>query len=108
MEEPLVLDMIDSAVAPGVTAEKPPACEHDAAEEPVLAERVNRVLRARRVVLAGRREENAQRVAVQVDASDPDESHAFAFPRISRTRSCSQAASRPSSASGSGERTSRT
>ena len=52
-EQPLVVRVVDAAVAPRVAAQEPPAGEHRAADEPVLAQRVERVLRAGRVVLAG-------------------------------------------------------
>src|SRR5690348_7690798 len=88
------MDVVDAAEAPRVTAQQPPAGEDDAAEEPVLAQRVDRVLRAGRVVLAAAREEDAERVPVCVDEPDPevgrnaqDLRHAAAFPSTSSTRS---------------------
>ena len=58
-EELLVTRVVDAAVAPRVAAQESPAGEHGAADEAELAKRVERVLRAARVVLArpARREE---------------------------------------------------
>ena len=47
-----VLGPVDAAVAPRVAAQQPPAGEDAALDEAVRAERVDRVLRAARVVLA--------------------------------------------------------
>ena len=52
--------------------------------------------------------ERAQRVAVGVDACDPDVPHARALPRTSSRRSRIHSAPRPSSASPRGARTSKT
>src|SRR5437763_16684869 len=75
-------------MAPRVAAEQAPCGLQRAAHEPVLAERVDRVLRARRVVLAPPREEQPHGVPVRVDEGDRDVPHAaaLAFPRSSATR----------------------
>ena len=56
-------DRVEPSVAPRVAAQEPPAGEERAAHEALLPHRVDRVLRAGRVVLAGRREERAERDA---------------------------------------------
>src|SRR5215218_6339606 len=87
-EGPLAVDVVDPAVTPGIAAQNPPAGEDRSAHEPVVAQRVERVLRARRVVLAARGKERAEGVAVGVDEPDPQVSreandHASAFPSAS-------------------------
>ena len=85
-----VLGPVDAAVAPGITAEDPPAREGGALEKTVDPERVQRVLLARGVVLAGPgRREQPERVAPYEDQADADIPHAEAFPRTSVTWSTS-------------------
>src|SRR6267154_2467835 len=80
-------------MAPRIAAKKPPAGEERAAHEPLLPYRVNRVLRAGRVVLARRREERPEG-----DPVEPDERYAepvhqaacFVIASTSSTRSPSQ------------------
>src|SRR4051812_14571972 len=55
LEEPLALDRVVPAVAPGVASQQPPAGEHRAAHHAVRADGVDRVRRARRMVLAAPR-----------------------------------------------------
>src|SRR5205823_14357725 len=69
-KHPLVVRVVDPAVTPGVTAEQPPAGKDGPFEEPVLPQRIERVLRARRVVLARAAEQRAQQEAVEVHKAD--------------------------------------
>src|SRR5207237_7635625 len=111
-EEPLALGVVDPAAAPGIAAKQPPAGEDRPAEEPVMPHRIERVLRAARVVLAAAAPEHAQRPAVGIDQPESRVGgraqgvpHADAFPRISSTRSLSQSKPRVSAASASPGRT---
>src|SRR5215213_8085230 len=112
-EQGLVLGVVDTAVAPRVTAQEPPCCQHEAAREAVAAKGVSGVLRARRVVLATAGDERRQQELVEADETDssiggrtanggghPSDAHAFAFPTTSRTRSRSQSKPRASAPSG--------
>ena len=103
--EARILRLVDATVAPGVTAEKPPGSEQAALEEAVDPERVERVLRARRVVLAraGRRQQ-PKGVAPELNESDPDVLHAAALPSTSVTCSTSHWWPRVSAGSATPER----
>src|SRR3954470_13110214 len=52
LEEPLALDRVVPAVAPGVASQQPPPGEHRAADHAIGADGLHRVSRARRMVLA--------------------------------------------------------
>src|SRR5437764_14722511 len=85
------MGVVDAAVAPGVAAEQPPAGEDRPLQEPVLAQSVERVLRAGRVVLAAVPEQRADRPSVHQDQSDhriprglPDKSGKIAIYRARR------------------------
>ena len=78
-EQPLVAGVVHAAVTPRVAAEKPPGGEHRAARRAVAAKRVDRVLRAGRVVLARSGEERAHSQLVEPDEGDEDVLHAVAF-----------------------------
>lgn len=67
-EQPLVMGVVDAAMAPRVAAKKPPSDEDRPLQEPVLTQSVKRVLRAGRVVLAAVAEHGTDRPAV-----DPNE-----------------------------------
>src|SRR5262245_4137845 len=99
-EQRLLLDVVDTAVAPRVAAQQPPRCQHRTAEETVAAKRADRILRAARVVLAraGRRQQ-AEGPAPRVDEPDPQVPHVAAFPSTSATCSTSQACPRLSAGS---------
>ncbi len=80
-----------------------------AADEPVLPERLHRVLRAGRVVLARRREERPEGRPVQPDEPDPeigrraqDDVHAAAFVIDSTSSTRSPSHSKPFAATASG------
>src|SRR5207237_2523745 len=91
----------------GVAAQNPPRRLHRAAHEAVLTQGVRSVLRARRVVLAGRRAGDAGPVEERpVDEAQP--THAAAFPNTSSTRSTSHSWPRDSAASGRPGRTTST
>src|SRR5262245_35918866 len=102
--------VVDPALAPRVAAQEPPAGEDHSPHEPVLTQRVDRVLRAGRVVLAAAGKEDAERVPVHVDEPDAevggqagDDRHAAALPSTSSTRSPSHSkpfASVPSTSPG--------
>src|SRR5262249_60553578 len=62
--------MVNSAVAPRIAPEQPPAGEDRPLHEAVLPQRVERVLRAGRVVLAAVSEQWAGRPAVDPDKTD--------------------------------------
>src|SRR5205823_6816513 len=85
-EEPLVFDLVDAATRPGMAAEQPPAGEDATSQQAVAAQRVDRVLRAGRVVLAGRREERAEGHPVGADEADAEVPHEPAFPSTSPIR----------------------
>jgi len=75
-EERRVLGSVDATVTPRIAAKQTPGCEHRALGEPVDSKRVDRVLRAARVVLArARRGEQAKRVPPRIDESDTDVPH---------------------------------
>src|SRR5262245_54031430 len=107
------MGVIDATVAPGIAAEKPPGREHAPPDETEFLERVYRVLRARRVVLAAACGEEPERVAVRVHESnaepareDAESSHASPVvvppagnPATSRTSPRSQSKPRASDAS---------
>src|SRR5579862_3940601 len=88
-------------MAPRVAAQQAPAGKDGAAHEAMAPERLYGVLGARRVVLAGGREECAERQPVEPDEADPepggyarDRAHAARAPvcsSSSSTRSPSQA-----------------
>src|SRR3954452_7400341 len=101
--------VVDSAAAPGVTAEQATAGLRAADDETVLAHVVDRVLRTARVVLAlSFREEHADGVPPDVDEADAHVPHAAALCRTSPTRSASQSNPRCSAASARPGRTTRT
>src|SRR6266568_3193664 len=80
-------------MAPRVAAQEAPAREEEAAREPLLPHRVDRVLRARRVVLARRREERPERDPIEPDERDTEPVHhaaCFVIASTSSTRSPSQ------------------
>ena len=105
----LVARVVDAAVAPRVAAEQPPAGDDPAADEPELPERVERVLRAARVVLArARRRQQAERVPPGVDEADAEPPHACTLPSTSRTCSTSQSWPRVATASARPGRAART
>src|SRR3954452_15818762 len=91
--------VVDAAVTPRVATEQPPAGENRALDEAELTQRIERVLRARRVVLAAVAEQRADRPAVGEHQRHGHVLHAAAFPRTSSTRApshsepCSSAAS---------------
>src|SRR3954465_3177201 len=94
-------DVVDAAAAPRVAAQKTPAGEGGAADQAALAQRVDRVLRAARVVLARvRRREQPERPAPRVDQADADVPHAAAFASTSSTRARSHSEPRDSTAPG--------
>src|SRR5262252_2973166 len=107
-------DRVVASVAPRVAAEEAPAGHRAAAEEPVLPERLDRVLRARGLVLARRREERAERHPVRPDEADPEigrraedgvHAAAFVWPSTSSTRSPSHSNPFAETASGRPGRT---
>src|SRR5207244_1388633 len=109
-EHPLLVRVVDTAAAPRIAAEQAPRGQDRAAGEAVVAVGVERVLRARRVVLAAVTEERADRQPVEMDEPerDPDERvmqraqlHAAAFPSTSSIRSPSHWKPFASTASGS-------
>src|SRR5437762_14371942 len=102
------MGVVDAAVTPGVAAEQPPAGEYRPLQDPVLAQSVERVLRAGRVVLAAVPQQRADRPAVDVDETHREVLHAAAFPSTSSTRSPSHSAPRSSAASARPGRTIRT
>src|SRR5215471_10404600 len=83
-------------MAPRVAPKKAPAGENAPTDQAVLAERLHRVLGARRVVLARGREERTERQAVEPDETDPRES--------GQTRDGAHAASAPLCSSSSSTR----
>src|SRR5262245_62073001 len=99
------LGIVDPALAPRMAAEEPPAGLRRALEDAVLADRVHRVLRAARVVLAAHGEERRDQQLVQPDREDRERPHAAlpiaALPSTSSTRSPSQSKPFASIASGS-------
>src|SRR4051794_27567658 len=99
LEQPLVLRVVNAAVAPGIAAEQPPAGEKRPFEKAVLAQRIERVLRAGRVVLAAVAEQRADSPAIHVDEAHREKLHTAAFPSTSSTRSPSHSAPRSSAAS---------
>src|SRR6185295_8126928 len=97
----LVARVVDTAATPGIAAQQAPAGEHGPLEQSELLVRVDRILRAGRVVLAlADSKERRKREAVHPDSADPDVPHAAALPRTSSTRSPSQ--SNPFAATASG------
>ena len=60
LEDALILDRVKAAVAERVAAQQPPGGEHQAAGHTELANRVHRVTRARRLVLAATRKRRAR------------------------------------------------
>src|SRR4029450_8773774 len=88
-----VLGVVDAAVAPGIAAEEAPGGVRAAFHEPVEAKRIDRVLRAARVVLAGAGgREQAECVPPRVDETGPGgagDPPAAAWPSTSRPCSTS-------------------
>src|SRR5919204_5215071 len=109
LEQRLVMRVIHAAVTPRVAAEEAPAGEDRSADETVLTQRVDRVLRAGRVVLARVRKQRTDEPAVDVEGRDREVLHAEpAFESTSSTRSPSQSNPRDSTASGKPGRTTST
>src|SRR5438876_947532 len=93
--------IVDAAAAPGIAAQKPPGSEDRPLEQPELLEGIDRVLGARRVVLAlADPEKRRQREPIRPDGRDAHVSHAAALVRTSSTRSSSH--SNPFEATASG------
>src|SRR5215217_5403407 len=95
----LVSDVFYGAVALLIAAQEPPPGENRAAEESIGPERVERVLRAARVVLAGAGEDWAEGPAPGIDDSHRRVPHVARL-RTSSIRSPSQSSPRESAASG--------
>src|SRR5262245_31888413 len=103
------MGVVDSAMAPRVAAEEPPAGEHAATDEAELAERVERVLRAARVELARAFGcEKSEGPAPHVHQPDPDVLHVRAFSRTSAISVTSQSLPRTSAGSARPGRAART
>src|SRR5215210_5899749 len=105
MEQALLLDGVEAAVTPGVAAQEPPAGQHDAAQYAVGPDGLQRVGRARRVVLAALSQRGRDRPPVEADRSGGDGAgaHADASPPRrpawpSSSRSASSTAASPRSA----------
>src|SRR5260370_12520518 len=97
-------DRVEPSAAPGIAAQQSPPGEQRAPQQAFLPYRVDRVLRAGRVVLARGRKERTERDAIEPDGRDPEPIHqaaAFVMPRTSSTRSPSH--SNPSAATASGK-----
>src|SRR5690242_11223677 len=84
-EQRLRRDGVVAAVAEGIAAQQPPGRQHRTSHQTIAADRLDGVLRARRVVFAATREGGRDRPLV--DAQDPDREGAH------------QRASRPSTSS---------
>jgi hypothetical protein len=99
----LIVRVVDSPVAPGIAAEKPPGGEDGAAQEPELTQGVERVLRAARVVLATAADrpgdERAHERAVRADEENRGGGQERSLRKTSSTRSTSQGKPCPSTAS---------
>ena len=83
LEQRLVRDRVVAPVAPRVAAQQPPAREHEAAQDAVVAHGVDGVLRARRQVLAAPRQQRRDEAHVEADRGERDRAHrahAFAPP----------------------------
>src|SRR4026209_492880 len=101
--------VVDSAVAPRVAAKDSPAGEHAATGEAELAERVERVLRAARVVLAGPvRRQQTESPAPRVHETDSQELHERAFSSTPAPSVTSQSFPRTSAGSARPGRAART
>src|SRR4026207_287702 len=101
--------VVDATVAPRVTAQESPACEHAAPYETELAERVERVLRAARVELARALGwEEPARPAPSTHGPDPEVFHVRAFSRTSAISVTSQSFPRTSAGSARPGRAART
>src|ERR1700677_2487582 len=70
LEYTLILHWIVSAVAPRVAPEQPPQGEHRAAKYAVLPDRIDRVVRARRLVLAAPRQDRREHPLIDDDRRD--------------------------------------
>src|SRR6185436_4658975 len=102
-EQALGLDRIKAAVAERIAAQKAPPCQHQPAEYAEATDRLHRVHRARRLVLAPAREGGGDHGLIQADRRDHDPAgkaaHDVALSVIARpTRSASsrRIPSRPS------------
>jgi hypothetical protein len=70
LEQPLVLDGIESPVAPGVTSEQPPGGQDKASEYAESTNRLRGVFRAGRVVAAALSERRRNQSLIQPDRQD--------------------------------------
>ena len=83
LEQRLGRDRVVAPVAPRVAAQQPPAREHEAAPRAVVAHGLDRVVRARRQVLAAARQQRRDEALVEADRREQDGAHgahAFAPP----------------------------
>src|SRR4051812_28089674 len=98
-------------MAPRVAAQEPPGRQRRSPDEALRAQRVDGVVRARRLVLAGRRKEGPEGRTPEPDRRNAEPVHQAAtlvIDRTSSTRSPSQSKPFAATASGRPERTIRT
>src|SRR4051812_47103 len=70
LEQSLALNRVVAAVAPRVAAQDPPTGEHRATDHAVRADGLDRVRRARRMVLAALRQRGRQEPLVRADRKE--------------------------------------
>src|SRR4051812_5567078 len=80
----LRFDGVDAPVTPWIAAQQPPSREHEAPQYAEFAHRLDRVLRARGVVLAARGQQGGDKALVAADRRDgraaQDAAHDFSDP----------------------------
>src|SRR3954451_5619871 len=79
LEEPLALDRVVPAVAPGIASQQAPSGEHRAAHQAIRADGFDRVRRARRMVLAALRQKRRYEAPVRAHGKQsdaPEQAHA--------------------------------
>src|SRR3954454_11816669 len=104
MRERRSSDGVEPSVAPGVAAKQAPRGEQGAADQALRAQRIDRVVRAGGLVLAGRREERPEGRAPEPDRNNAQSVHqaaaTFVMSSTSSTRSASH--SKPFAVTASG------
>ena len=97
LEQRLGRDRVVAPVAPRVAAQQPPARQHEAAQRAVVAHGLDRVVRARRQVLAAPRQQRRDEALVEADRREQDGAHgAHAFAPPSPATSSESAPRMPS------------